>query len=128
MEFLRKRDTSFARDLSLENSEDSYLCFLLVLLHSTSYSIFLYQLLLCLCSRFLILINLTKMDFSQSTHWLMHLSSEILTPIIRADFPILVEQIINVISQIINFHTQIHNCDSHSPAFLYLFISSDSSI
>ena len=34
----------FARDLSLENSVDSYLCFCLALLHSVSYFFFLYQL------------------------------------------------------------------------------------
>ena len=33
----------FARDLSLENSADSYLCCRLALLHSTSYFFFLYQ-------------------------------------------------------------------------------------
>ena len=36
--------TSFARDLSLENSADSYLRFRLVLLHSVSYVFFLYWL------------------------------------------------------------------------------------
>ena len=33
----------FAWDLSLESSEDSYLCFQLALLHSVSYFFFLYQ-------------------------------------------------------------------------------------
>ena len=33
----------FARDLSLENSADSYLCFQLALLHSVSYFFFLYR-------------------------------------------------------------------------------------
>ena len=33
----------FARDLSLENSADSYLCFRLALLHSVSYFFFLYR-------------------------------------------------------------------------------------
>ena len=33
----------FARDLSLENSADSYLCFRLTLLHSVFYFFFLYQ-------------------------------------------------------------------------------------
>ena len=32
----------FAWDLSLESSEDSYLCFRLALLHSVSYFFFLY--------------------------------------------------------------------------------------
>ena len=45
-----KEGFPFARDLSLENSADSYLCFRLALLHSVSYFIFLYRsryLLLC---------------------------------------------------------------------------------
>ena len=36
-----KEGVSFARDLSVENSADSYLCFELVLLHSVSYFLFL---------------------------------------------------------------------------------------
>ena len=38
-----KEGLPFARDLSLENSGDSYLCFRLVLLHSVSYFFFLYR-------------------------------------------------------------------------------------
>ena len=38
-----KEGLPFARDLSLENSADSYLCFWLALLHSVSYFFFLYQ-------------------------------------------------------------------------------------
>ena len=38
-----KEGFPFARDLSLENSADSYLCFGLALLHSVSYFFFLYQ-------------------------------------------------------------------------------------
>ena len=37
-----KEGLPFARDLSLENSADSYLCFRLALLHSLSYFFFLY--------------------------------------------------------------------------------------
>ena len=36
-----KEGLPFARDLSLENSADSYVCFLLALLHSVSYFFFL---------------------------------------------------------------------------------------
>ena len=39
-----KEGLPFARDLSLENSADSYLCFQLTLLHSVSYFFFLNQL------------------------------------------------------------------------------------
>ena len=38
-----KEGLPLARDLSLENSVDSYLCFRLALLHSVSYFFFLYQ-------------------------------------------------------------------------------------
>ena len=38
-----KEQLPFARDLPLENSGDSYLSFQLALLHSVSYSIFLYR-------------------------------------------------------------------------------------
>ena len=34
----------------------------------------------------------------------------------------------NSLTQIVNFHTWIPDCDSHSPALLDLFISSDASI
>ena len=38
-----KERLPFARDLSLQNSGDSYLCFRLALLHSVSYFFFLYR-------------------------------------------------------------------------------------
>ena len=38
-----KEGLPFAWDLSLENSEDSYLCFRMALLHSMSYFFFLHQ-------------------------------------------------------------------------------------
>ena len=38
-----KEGLPFARDLSLENSADSYLCFRLALLYSVSYFFYLYQ-------------------------------------------------------------------------------------
>ena len=37
-----KEGLPFARNLSLENSTDSYLCFRLALLHSVAYFFFLY--------------------------------------------------------------------------------------
>ena len=55
-----KEGLPFARDLSLENSADSYLCFRLDLLHSVSYFFFLYQSpSSALHTRFLILFHLT---------------------------------------------------------------------
>ena len=43
LEVYVKEGLSFAWNLSLENSVDSYLCFHLALLHSASYFFFLYQ-------------------------------------------------------------------------------------
>ena len=40
---MRKNDFPFARDLFIENSEDSYLCFWLAIYHSLSYFFFLYR-------------------------------------------------------------------------------------
>ena len=73
------------------------------------------------------------MKFSQSTHLLMFLSSETLMSIIRTNLPILVELIdlvnsviiSNDLTQLVNFPTQIPDCDSHNPALLELFISSE---
>ena len=56
--------------------------------------------------------------------------------IIRTNLPILVELIdlvnsviiSNDLTQMVNFPTQIPDCDSHSPALLDFFLSSDASI
>ena len=69
----------------------------------------------------------------------MFLSLETLTPIIRTGLPILMElkdlvnsdynfSISNNLTHMVNFPTRIPDCDSHSPALLHLFISSDTSI
>ena len=80
------------------------------------------------------------MRFSHSTHLLIFLSSEILTSIIRTGLPIVVELIdlvnfviifviiSNDLTQMVNFPTRIPDCDSHSPALLDFFLSSDASI
>ena len=79
------------------------------------------------------------MRFSQSTHLVMFLFFETLTSIIRTGLPILVEMIDLVnsviiffissdLTQMVNFPTRIPGCDSHSPALLGLFFSSDTSI
>ena len=77
------------------------------------------------------------MRFSRSTH-LLFFSLETLTFIIRTGLPILVEltdlvncynfSVSNDLTQIINFPTQIPDCESHSPALLDFFLSSDTSI
>ena len=68
----------------------------------------------------------------------MFLSLETLTSIIRTGLPILVElidlvncynfSISNDLTQMVNFPTWIPDCNSHSPALLDLFISSDASV
>ena len=69
----------------------------------------------------------------------MLLSLETLTFIKRTGLPILVELInlmnsviifliSNHLTQIVNFPARIPDCDSHSPALLDLFLSSDASI
>ena len=78
-----KEQLPFARDLPLENSGDSYLSFQLALLHSVSYSFFLYRSSSsALCTVF-DSISSNIMRFSRSTHLLMFLSLETLTSIIR---------------------------------------------
>ena len=75
------------------------------------------------------------MRFSPSTH-LLFLSLETLTSIIRTGLPILVELIdlvnsviiSNDLTQMVNFPTRIPDCDSHGPALLDLFLTSDASI
>ena len=69
---------------------------------------------------------------------LMCLSLEALTSIIRTGSPVFLElidvvnsynfSILNDLTQMANFPTRIPECDSHSPAFLDLFLSSDTII
>ena len=76
------------------------------------------------------------MRFSQSTHLLMFLSLETLTSITRTGLPILVELIklvnsviiSNDLTRMVDFPTRIPDCDSHSPALLDLFLSSNAVI
>ena len=53
-----KKELPFARNLSLENSADCYLCFRLALLHPVSYFFSSIDYPLHLCVRFLILFHL----------------------------------------------------------------------
>ena len=83
-----KEGLPFARDLSLENSADSYLCFRLALLHSLSYFFFLYQ--------------------SPSSSLFMvfdSISSNIDEVLIHTDLPILVE-LIDLVNSVIIFLSQ----------------------
>ena len=134
-----KEGLPFARDLSLENSADSYLCFRLALLHSVSYFFFLYRSpSSALCTVF-DSISSNKMRFSRSTHLLMFFvfgnfnvhHKDWLTYSSGTDRPDELcynFSISNDLTQMVNFPTRIPDCDSHSPALLDLFISSDASI
>ena len=129
----------FAQDLSLENSADSYLCFRLALLHSLSYFFFLYQSTSsALCTVFdsissnideVLSINPSANVFvfgEFNVHhkdWLTYSGGTDRPDELCYNF-----SISNDLTQMINFPIRIPDCDSHSPALLDLFLSSDASI
>ena len=129
----------FARDLSLENSADSYLCFRVALLHSVSYFFFLYRSpSSSLCTFFdSISSNIDEVlsinpsanvfvfgDFNvHHKDWLTYSGGTDRPGELCYNF-----SISNDLTQIVSFPTRISDCDSHSPALLNLFISSDASI
>ena len=134
-----KEALPFARDLSLQNSADSYLCFRLALLHSAPYFFFFYQSASsALCTVFdsissnideVLSINPSANVFVFGDFNVYH--KEWPTYSGGTDQPGEVCYnlcISNDLSQIVNFPTRIPDCDSHSPALLDLFISSDASI
>ena len=134
-----KEGLPFPWDLSLENFADSYLCFRLALLHSVSYLFFLYQShASSLCTVFysissnideVLSINPSANVFvfgDFNTHhkdWLTYSGGIDRPGELCYNF-----SISNGITQMVNFPTRIPDCDSHSPALLDLFISSDASI
>ena len=125
-----KEGLPFARDLSLENSSDSYLCFRLALLHSVSYFFFLYQSpSSALYTVFDSMINPSANvfvfgDFNvHHKDWFTYASGTDRPGELCYNF-----SISNDLTQMVNFSTWIPDCDSHSPALLDLFISSDTSI
>ena len=134
-----KEGLPFARDLSLENSADSYLCFQLALLHSVSYFFFLYRSpSSSLCTVFdSISSNIDEVlsinpsanvfvfgDFNvHHKDWLTYSGGTDRPGELCYNF-----SISNDLTQIVNIPTRIPDCDSHSPALLDLFISSDASI
>ena len=134
-----KEGLPFAHDLSLENSADSYLCFRLALLHSVSYFFFLYQSpSSSLCTVFdSISSNIDEVfsinpsasvfvfgDFNvHHKDWLTYSGGTDRPGELCYNF-----SITNDLTQILNFPTRIPDCDSHSPALLDLFLSSDASI
>ena len=129
----------FALDLSLENSADSYLCFQLALLHSVSYFFCLYRSpSSSLCTVFdsissdideVLSINPSANvfvfgDFNvHHKDWLTYCGGTDRPGELCYNF-----SISNDLTQIVNFPTRIPDCDSHSPALLDLFISSDANI
>ena len=134
-----KEGLLFAQDLSLENSLDCYLCFQLALLHSVSYLFFLYRSpSLSLCTVFYsISSNIDEVfsinpsadvfafrDFNiHYKDWLTYSGGTERSGELCYNF-----SISNDLTQMVNFPTRIPDCDSHSPALLDLFISSDASI
>ena len=101
-----KEGLPLARDLSLENSADSYLSFRLALLHSVSYFFFLYRSpSSSLCTDFdSISSNMDEvLSINPSANTL---SLETLTSIIRTGLPILV-QLIDLVNSVIIFLSQI---------------------
>ena len=133
-----KEGLPFARDLSLENSADSYLCIRLALVRSVSYFFFLYRSpSSSLCMVFdsissnideVLSINRTAVfvfgDFNvRHKDWLTYSGGTDRPGELCYNF-----SISNDLTQIVNFLTRIPDCDSHSPALLDLFISSDASI
>ena len=118
-----KEGLPFARDLSLENSADSYLCFRLASLLSVSYFFFfLYRSpSSSLCTVFDSISSNIDEVLSVNT------SADVF---VFGDFNALMSivRISNDLTQMVNFPTLIPDCDSHSPALLDLFLSSDASI
>ena len=134
-----KEELSFARDLFLENSADSHLCFRLTLLHSVSYFFFLYQSpSSALCTVFdsissnideVLSINPSANVFvfgDFNVHY-----KDYLTHSGETDRPgelCYNFSISNDLTQMVNFPTRITDCGSHSPGLSDLFLTSDASI
>ena len=134
-----KEGLPFARDLSLENSADSYLCFRLALLHSVSYFFFLYQSpssSLCTVFDFIscnideaLSINPSANVFVFGYFNAHHKNLPTYSgETDRRDELYYNFSISNDLTQIVNFPSCISDCDSHSPSLLDLFFSSDASI
>ena len=134
-----KEGLPFTQDLSLENSADSYLCFWLALLPSVSYLFFLHRSpSLLLCTVFysisankdeVLSINPSAnvfifRDFNvDHKDWLTYSGGTDRSGELCYNFPFS-----NDLTQMANFPTRIPDCDSHSPALLDFFLSSDASI
>ena len=131
-----KEGLPLARDLSLENSAGSYLCFRLALLHSVFYFFFLYQSpSSALCTVFdsisskideVLSINPSANVFVFEDFNVHH--KNWLTYSGRTDQPgelCYNFSITNDLTQMVNSPTRIPDCDCHNPTFLDLFLTSE---
>ena len=133
--FYVKERLLFAPDLSLENSADSYLHFRLALLHSVLYFFFTFFTFAMVFDS--ISSNIDEIlsikpsanvfafgDFNvYHKDWLTYSAKTDRSGEFFYNFSISKD-----FTQKVNFSTWIPNCDSHSPALLDLFTSSDASI
>ena len=128
-----KEGLRFARDLFLVNSADSYSCFRLALLDSVSYFFFLYRSPSSfLCTVFgSISSNIYEaLSINPSANVFVFWDFNVhhkdwLTYSGGTDRP---GELCYDLTQMVNFPTRIPDCDSHSPALLNLFFSSNASI
>ena len=134
-----KEGLPFARDLSLENSAYSYLCFRLALLHSVSYFFFLYR--SPSSSLYTVFDDISfnideALSINPSTNLFVFGNSDVhykdwLSYSAGTNRPGGLYYnccISNYLTQMINVPTWIPVCDSRSPAPLDFFLYSDASI
>ena len=135
-----KEGLPFAQNLYVGNFVDSYLCFRPALLHLLSYFFFVYRspsspsytVFSAISSNIdeVLSINPSAVfvfgDFNVHYKDLLTYSGG--TDGLVNSVTIFLSQMTNFLSQMVNFPTRIPDCDSHSPALLDLFISSNASI
>ena len=134
-----KEGLSFAQDLSLENSADCYLCFRLAVLHAVLFFFFLYR--SPSSSLCMVLGSVSSnIDLIDSPNKVLSINPSA-NFFVLGDFNVYHKDwltysggtdqpgelcynfsISNDLTQMVNFPTQIPDCDSHSPAFLDLFL------
>ena len=114
-----KEGPPLARDVSLENSANSYLCFRLSLLHSSALGTVFDS----ISSNIDEVLSINPYVNVHHKDWLTYSSGTDRPGELCYNF-----SISNDLSHLVNFPTRIPDCDSHSPALLDLVLSSDSSI
>ena len=134
-----KEGLPFAWNLSLENSADSYLCFRLALLYSVSYFFYLYRSpssFLCMVFDFIssnidevLSINPSANIFVFGNFNVHHKDWLTYSGVTGGPGELCYNfSMSNDLTQMVYLPTQISDCDSHSPALLDLFLSSDATI